>query len=169
VCGQPQPRYAFSADHANDQILGVLRSKDAGKTWACPHLGIDPALNRFQLSQPWDMGLQAPRDLGIAVHPTNPEQILLSGRRSGLLGSTNGGADFDTAAWPPVLDDTFHGDNRLVTYDESTGAPRVLVGSDGGAVRQHRPGRQIVVVGPLPRTLDVDDRPRAGPVDGLGR
>jgi hypothetical protein len=124
--------YALSADHANDQILGVLRSKDAGKTWACPHLGIDPALNRFQLSQPWDMGLQAPRDLGIAVHPTNPEQILLSGRRSGLLGSTNGGADFDTAAWPPVLDDTFHGDNRLVTYYESTGAPRVLVGSDGG-------------------------------------
>ncbi len=125
--------YALSADNANDQILGVLRSKDGGKTWACPHLGIDPALNRFQLSQPWDMGLQAPRDLGIAVHPTNPEQIVLAGRRSGLIGSTNGGADFDTAGWAPVLDATFHGDNRLVTYDTSTGTPRVLVGSDGGA------------------------------------
>lgn len=133
VCaGNRNHVYALSADNANDQILGVLRSKDGGKTWACPHLAIDPQLNRFQLSQPWDMALQAPRDLGIAVHPTNPEQIVLAGRRSGLLGSTTGGADFDTAAWAPVSGPTFHADNRLVTYDTSTGTPRVLVGSDGG-------------------------------------
>ena len=78
------------------------------------------------------MGLQATRDIGLAVHPTNSAQILLAGRRSGLLGSTDSGASFDPGGWGPVLDATFHADNRLITYDTSAGTPRVLVGSDGG-------------------------------------
>ena len=124
--------YTLSADIANDQVVGVLRSQDAGLTWTCPHLASNPALDQFELGQPNDMGLQATRDIGIAVHPTNASQVLLAGRRSGLLGSTDGGASFDAGAWGTVLDNTFHGDNRLVTYDTSTGSPRVIAGSDGG-------------------------------------
>lgn len=124
--------YAMAADIANDMVIGVLRSQDGGRNWTCPHLANNPALDQFQLSKPCDMGLQATRDIGIAVHPTNPKQILLAGRRSGLLGSTDGGATFDPGAWGAVSDASFHGDNRLIAYDTSTGSPRVLVGSDGG-------------------------------------
>lgn len=124
--------YAMSADIANDQVVGVLRSQDAGRTWTCPHFGANPALDQFQLGKPWDMGLQATRDIGIAVHPTNPLQVLIGGRRSGLLGSTDGAATFDTGAWAPVLDPSFHGDTRLICYDTTTGTPRVLAGGDGG-------------------------------------
>jgi hypothetical protein len=133
VCaGDRNQVYAMSADNANDQVVGVLRSQDGGRTWTCPHLAANPALDQFQLSRPCDMGLQATRDIGIAVHPTNPQQILIAGRRSGLLGSTDGGATFDPGAWGSVSDASFHGDNRLIAYDTSTGTPRVLVGSDGG-------------------------------------
>lgn len=124
--------YALAADNANDQLLGVLRSQDGGRSWSCPHLPIDPELNRFQFGQPWDMRLQATRDLGIAVHPTDPLRVLLAARRERLLGTTDGGATFDSDGYPDILDPSFHADSRLITYDRSTGTPRVLVGNDGG-------------------------------------
>lgn len=124
--------YALSADVANDQLLGVLSSQDAGRSWICPHLGIDPSLDRFQVGKPWDMRLQAPRDMGIAVHPTDPSRVIISGRRERLLGSTDGCATFDSDGYPDILNSSFHADSRLITYDTSMGTPRLLVGNDGG-------------------------------------
>jgi len=124
--------YALAADIANDMLLGVLRSQDGGRSWVCPHLPVDPDLTRFQLEQPWDMRLQAPRDLGVAVHPTNPMKVILAGRRERLLGSTDGAATFDSDGYPDILNHTFHADSRLITYDRSTGTTRLLVGNDGG-------------------------------------
>jgi hypothetical protein len=124
--------YALAADNANDQLLGVLRSQDAGRTWVCPHLPVDPALNRFQMGRPWDMRLQAPRDLGIAVHPTDASRVVLAGRRERLLGSTDGAATFDSNGYPDILNNTCHADSRLITYDRSTGTTRLLVGNDAG-------------------------------------
>ena len=124
--------YSLAADNANDMFLGVLRSQDGGRSWVCPHLPVDPDLTRFQLEQPWDMRLQAPRDLGVAVHPTNPMKVILAGRRERLLGSTDGAATFDSDGYPDILNTTFHADSRLITYDRSTGTTRLLVGNDGG-------------------------------------
>ena len=133
--------YAMSADIANDQVVGVLRSQDGGKTWTCPHLAKNPALDQFMLG-PCAMGLQATRDIGIAVHPTNAKQILLAGRRSGLLGSTDGGATFDPGAWAPVTDATFHG---TTVSSPTTRAPASRVSSAvTAAARQQGSGRQMV-------------------------
>ena len=124
--------YALAADNANGMLLGVLRSQDGGRSWVCPHLPVDPTLTRFQVGQPWDMQLQAPRDLGIAVHPTNPLKVILAGRRERLLGSSDGAATFDSDGYPVILNPSFHADSRLITYDRSAGTTRLLVGNDGG-------------------------------------
>jgi hypothetical protein len=59
--------------------------------------------------------------------------VIIAGRRSGALGSTNAGVTWDTNKWKAVADDSFHADVICQMFDpgDPTGNT-VIVGSDGG-------------------------------------
>jgi hypothetical protein len=127
--------YALSADAsvtdpATRTVLGVLHSPDAGRTWTCPYLGLDPTLTGFQLDKPWDLGQQASDDSAIVVHPFDPNKVVVAGRNQHLITSNDGCSTFTPG--PRITDKTFHADTRCLTYDIVNGPPHILVGGDGG-------------------------------------
>ncbi len=123
--------YAALADSTDKAWLAVLRSDDGGLTWTIPYT--DPMLNYFKPSGTIDMGFQATRNLRIGAHPLQRDTVILAGRRSGVLGSTDAGKTWDTTRWPAVPDNSFHADCLSVRFDpfDPTGNT-LVVGSDGG-------------------------------------
>jgi hypothetical protein len=127
--GSPGRVYLAVADTAaadgSVSWLAVLRSENGGKTWTKPY---SQDLNFFKATLGW----QAERNLAIAVHPIAADVVLLGARRTGLLGSTNGGVDWDSGRWNERTGD-FHADVLCVVFDptDPTGN-RVWSGGDGG-------------------------------------
>jgi hypothetical protein len=124
-----------------EAILAMLRSDDGGQTWSIPYA--DATLTMFQPGGGFvDLGFQADRNIGIAVHATNRDAVLLIARRTGLLGSMDGGATWDAGAWPAVLDGTFHADGLCYAFDPTDPSGNtLLVGNDGGAFLSRDFGR----------------------------
>ena len=104
--------------------LAVLRSDTGGVSWTKPYV------QDSSFFAP--LGLQADRNLAVAAHPVNKDIVLLGSRRTGLLGSTNGGVDWDYGRWNERFGD-FHADVLCVTFDPTDpSGNRVWSGSDGG-------------------------------------
>jgi hypothetical protein len=131
---------AVFADVNDDAWLAMLKSDDGGQTWQIPYQ--DPDLKYFKPGGTVDMGFQASRNLNVAIHSLSKDLILLIGRRSGLLGSTDGGLTWDTSQWPAILDGSFHGDSMCLAVDDSDSTRNtVLAGGDGGAFHSTGFGR----------------------------
>ncbi|MEI2618771.1 MAG: hypothetical protein V9F06_14250 [Thermomicrobiales bacterium] len=126
--------YAAVEDSMDNAWLAVLRSDDGGRTWSIPYT--DPNLTYLKppgVGGTVDMGYQAERNLKLAAHPTNRDLVLLAGRRSGLLGSTDAAQTWDAARWPNVADNSFHADSLCIAFDRFDGSGQtVLTGGDGG-------------------------------------
>jgi len=126
--GSPGRVYLALADQAGDNgtaWLAVLRSDNGGVDWMKPY-------DQDDLTFFAPLGLQAERNLAVAVHPTTPDIVLLGARRCGLVGSTNGGHDWDYGHWNERFGD-YHGDVLCVVFDPTDPAGnRVWSGSDGG-------------------------------------
>ena len=122
-------------------IMAMLRSDDGGQTWSIPYA--DATLTMFQPGGGFvDLGFQAERNIEIAVHATNRDAILLIARRTGLLGSMDGGATWDPGTWPEISDGTFHGDSLCYAFDATDPSGNtLLVGNDGGAFLSRDFGR----------------------------
>ena len=104
--------------------LAVLRSDTGGVSWTKPYVQDSSVFA--------PLGLQADRNLAVAAHPVNKDIVLLGSRRTGLVGSTNGGVDWDYGRWNERLGD-FHADVLCITFDPTDpSGNRVWSGSDGG-------------------------------------
>ena len=133
-CAADRNRICAAFEDTDNAWLAVLRSDDGGATWSIPY--VDRDLVFFKpVGGTVDMGFQADRNLRVAFHPNDRNKILLAGRRTGLLGSTDGGVTWDTATWPDITNTgTFHADCLCMAFDptDPTGNT-LLTGSDGGA------------------------------------
>jgi len=121
--------------HDSSVSNGVFRSRDAGDTW----LPLNP--------ESFARGA-----LALAVHPSDPHQLLLA-TDSGLLASRNGGRD-----WEPVASDVLVGPVFAVAFDANgqdalAAGTRALVRRDGTRWREARtpagaaPARLLVAGG----------------------
>lgn len=126
--------YAALEDGMDNAWLAVLRSDDGGRTWSIPYA--DPNLTYLKplgLGGTVDMGFQAERNLKLAAHPTNRDLVLLAGRRSGPLGSSDAAQTWDAVRWNHVSDNSFHADCLCIAFDSFDGSGQtVLIGGDGG-------------------------------------
>ena len=142
--------------------LGVYRSDDGGATWANSGSGIPAGGSRLRLAmapsdsnvlyalkgdllyRSTDGGLnwvqrndnacegQCSYNLTIAVHPTDPDTLLIGTIRA--TRSTDGGASFTplTSTWGS--EQTVHQDTHVVLYSQDD-PDRFWIGSDGGLWR----------------------------------
>ena len=82
------------------------------------------------------MGIQADRNLVVAVHPKIADTVLIAGQRTGPLGSVDGGANWDANRWRSFYEDDpwpFHPDALCLEFSPYDPSGNTLVaGSDGG-------------------------------------
>ena len=126
----PDTVYALAGKNSDQGFAGFWRSTDGGSTWESRMLeGEGPNLLGWTVDGS-DPGGQAWYDLGLAVHPNDPERIFIGGVN--LWESQDGGIQWSCAAhWYaggalPYLHADQHGLGFL-----SDG--RLLVANDGGA------------------------------------
>ena len=128
VGGRSRPGLSRAANSPGDDglvsWLAVLRSDTGGVSWTKPYVQDSSVFA--------PLGLQADRNLAVAAHPVNKDIVLLGSRRTGLVGSTNGGVDWDYGRWNERFGD-FHADVLCITSDPTDpSGNRVWSGSDGG-------------------------------------
>ena len=99
-------------DAGSPNILGVWRSDDAGLSWTQATIGDVGGAG----SQSW-------YNAGLAVHPTDPNTVILSALNT--FRSTTGGSAFANIAASPHVD---HHGRAFVAGDPN----RLLIGTDGG-------------------------------------
>jgi hypothetical protein len=109
----PQVIYAqVAVPNSSSTILGIWRTSDGGDTWTNPTPG-----------NVTGAGTQSWYNAGMAVDPTNPENVFLSAFRT--FRSTTGGSNFVSTGTFPHVD---HHALGFVNNDPN----RLLIGTDGG-------------------------------------
>jgi photosystem II stability/assembly factor-like uncharacterized protein len=114
--GQPLTLYAVFAD-TNDGILGLYRSNDGGDLWQ-------------PVPVPTGELKQANYNLVLAVHPTNPDTLLLGETR--LWRTTDAGQHWALISDPRGDSPGIHADQHAAVFHPTTPA-KVWAGNDGGA------------------------------------
>ncbi len=118
----PNIIFAVLADEDGRTVKALLKSEDKGGTWRnlpLPEVGAGKEI----------AGYQAWYNLSLAVHPSNPNKVLLGG--IDLFASTNGGDSWEqisnwsgTGVLPKV-----HADQHTIEFVNNKDA---LIGNDGG-------------------------------------
>ncbi len=118
----PSTLYAVAQDYDSGQATTFRKSIDGGTTWTRKSLPVLESSGDFAGGQAW-------YNLSLAVHPTNPNWVILGG--IDLYLSKNGGN-----SWVRITDrhgnlglQTMHADQHCITFINDT---EVLIGNDGG-------------------------------------
>ncbi len=116
--------------NTNASLLGFVKSTDGGSTWTTTLPGVLPSLPNFCTSQCW-------YDMAIAVHPTDPNNIIVGGsaftnNSSTAFRSLDGGA-----TWVDVTSGATavrpHVDTHVMSFANLGGGNfRLFTGNDGG-------------------------------------
>ncbi|HAD11899.1 MAG TPA: hypothetical protein DCF33_05605 [Saprospirales bacterium] len=124
------PAVVYVAESIGGRFHGFYKSVDSGDTFTKLH---DDSVNYFGYSATGDDDKgQAPRDMDVAAHPLNAEEVHIAGIHTWK--STNGGTSFElTSYWVPGTAASLgvgynHADVDLLKFYGNT----LWVGTDGG-------------------------------------
>ncbi len=120
----PSTLYAVFDDSATHDTYNIYKTTDDGASWAV----VTKPSNPFGGSH---LGVQGWYNNCIAVHPTDPNTVLIGGIN--LFKTINGGASWTMKSnwYPQAPYQTVHADQHAIVYDPSNSAT-VYFGNDGG-------------------------------------